>query len=451
MRVPDDETLPRTQDEGVTVHGMAGCEPGMLADWLSRTDQRLPGPRAAVGASAQVIVDISGPATVLGAARRGLPDGAATAEAIAVRLRRAGRVVAVGEPVRRVAWREWTAACFARGRDSVAVARADPTLCTELQVGSWWEVDWKWRMARRAALVNPPLASPVLRRHAGLAGDVAFWRGVRSAATHREWRRFTASSYVVLCYHRLAGEMRPGQERMDYSPRRLRHRIRLLRILGWRPLEPDELVDFHNRADSVLPRRRFVLSVDDAFADAVQALSRLGWARPQVFAVTGSTGGTATWLAGEPVADWHELAALGRLGGVVGSHAEEHISLLELEDDRLLAGLVDSLRTLRDHLSVPVPMLAYPHGRHDRRVRAAAVAAGYEAAYTTRHGRNGAGTDPFCLRRMQPKQDESVVTFLWQVLAGEKRPPPLRKWIATLVKQLRAHPRKAPRPRRGSS
>jgi peptidoglycan/xylan/chitin deacetylase (PgdA/CDA1 family) len=278
---------------------------------------------------------------------------------------------------------------------------------------------------------------------------VAFWRGVRSAATRREWRRFTTSSYVVLCYHRLAGEMRPGQERMDYSPRRLRRRIGLLRILGWRPLEPADLVDFHSRSDAVLPRRRFVLSADDAFADAVQPLSRLGWARPQVFAVTGSTGGTASWLAGEPVADWPELVALARSGAVVGSHAGEHVSLVGLQDDRLLTDLVDSLGILREHLPVPVPMLAYPHGRHDRRVRAAAVAAGYLAAYTTRHGRNGAGTDVFCLRRMQPKQDESLTTFLWQVVAGEKRPPPFRKWGARLVKHFMVLDR-GPRRRRSS-
>jgi len=32
MRVPDDEPLPQAKDESVTVHDMAECEPGMLAD-----------------------------------------------------------------------------------------------------------------------------------------------------------------------------------------------------------------------------------------------------------------------------------------------------------------------------------------------------------------------------------------------------------------------------------
>jgi hypothetical protein len=68
------------------------------------------------------------------------------------------------------------------------------------------------------------------------------------------------------------------------------------------------------------------------------------------------------------------------------------------------------------------------------RVRDAAVAAGYLAAYTTHHGRNGAGTDMFCLRRMQPKEHDTLATFLWQVITGEKRLPYFRRWPGRIAK-----------------
>ena len=46
------------------------------------------------------------------------------------------------------------------------------------------------------------------------------------------------------------------------------------------------------------------------------------------------------------------------------------------------------------------PLLAYPYGRHDEAVRRAAIEAGYALAFTTQVGRNGAGTDRWCLHRV---------------------------------------------------
>jgi hypothetical protein len=72
-------------------------------------------------------------------------------------------------------------------------------------------------------------------------------------------------------------------------------------------------------------------------------------------------------------------------------------------------------------------MLAYPHGGHDELVRGAAATAGYRAAWTTEVGRNGAGTDPFCLRRVGIKARDSYASFLWKVISGELLP---RRWEA---------------------
>jgi hypothetical protein len=72
-------------------------------------------------------------------------------------------------------------------------------------------------------------------------------------------------------------------------------------------------------------------------------------------------------------------------------------------------------------------MLAYPHGLHDERVRSAAEAAGYQAAFTTDAGRNGAGIDRYCLRRIGVKDWDGSAVFLWKAFTGERWPWPLER------------------------
>jgi hypothetical protein len=81
-----------------------------------------------------------------------------------------------------------------------------------------------------------------------------------------------------------------------------------------------------------------------------------------------------------------------------------------------------SLADLRGQLDRVLPVLAYPNGRHDHAARAAALAAGYQAAFTTEIGRNGAGTDVLCLRRISVKAWDTPLALVWKVLTGEPLP-----------------------------
>lgn len=137
--------------------------------------------------------------------------------------------------------------------------------------------------------------------------DVAFWSGVHDVATATHWQRLTPSSYVVLCYHRIAGLAEVGQERMDVSPIAVRAQLRLLHLLGWRALSPQELLRFHLDPEAVLPRRRFVLTADDGFAEAIAESMRHARHHPQVFAVTTAVGGRAGRLGDVPLAGWDAL------------------------------------------------------------------------------------------------------------------------------------------------
>lgn len=378
-----------------------------------------------------------------------LGAGEASAEALAVLLRREGASLEWGEPVTFRGVRDLARFSRARGRSSVAVLRAEPSLLADLQLGSWFDVRWRSRLLRRLAAATAPAvvracAVAPRDRLVALAVDAAFWAGVRSAATRREWRRLTRSSYTALYYHRIAGERRPGQERMDVSPATFARRLRLLRRLGFTPLSADDVLAFHERADAVLPRRCYALTVDDGFRDAVETLRRHPEQRAQVFVSTASVGGRAEWAGGEPIAGWDELRRLAETGAAVGSHATSHVDLTRAEalDD----ALVESRRELERRLAAPALLLAYPHGRRNEAVRRAAAAAGYRAAYTTDPGRNGAGTSRYDLRRVGPKEWDSRLSFLWKVVTGELVPSPWERWLLARARlRSRSRPSSAPR------
>jgi peptidoglycan/xylan/chitin deacetylase (PgdA/CDA1 family) len=410
------------------VHTVAGPPGSALAKDLERTPHLHETFRPLIGPYSRIIARVSGPASLLEEAEAGLPDGAARPEALAVRLKREGVTLAWVEAEPLPHMTALLELCRARGASSVALVRADPSLLPELQLGSWFQASWKERLARRLALRG---LAPRYRRLRVLV-DAAFWAGVRSAATTPEWRRLTQESYVALVYHRLAGEGKPGQERVDTSARRLGLQLALLRLLRFQPLSPSEVLAFH-RGNGPLPRRGFVLTVDDAFSDCAEPLLRYAAALPQLFVPTAELGRSAHWLDGEAVMQWDDVERLAKAGVAIGSHTRTHARLTEVTPEQLEGEVAGSLRDLRERLANPVPVLAYPNGAHDEAVRLATRESGYEAGYTTEKGRNGAGTDRFCIRRISVHARDGALRVAWKVITGESPPEPIAVWRQRLL------------------
>jgi len=367
-----------------------------------------------------VVARVSGDPEAIRAASAGLPENTATPEAVAARLRAAGTELAWGEPEHPGDPSAVLRFCRLRGEASVEVVRADPGLLPHLQLGSYFAAPTKSRLLRRLLLTAPGVSRAPLR----VAADAAFWRGVRRAATPHEWERWTRSSYVVLLYHRIAGDGKRGQERLDVSPETFGRHVRWLRRLGMRPLAVDELLAFHDDPAMTLPRGAVVLCADDGFRDALVAFHRNIDLRPVLFVTTSAVGAPAPWewANGEPLVSWAELREFAESGGEVASHARTHVLLSELDDESLASELGESWRELRTEVPRAVPLLAYPHGRNNASVRAAAATAGYRAAFSTAPGRNGAGTDPYELRRVEPKSWDGRLSFTWKALTGELVP-----------------------------
>lgn len=419
--------------EPVLLHAVTGRRASELGSMLGNGLDVIVTLPSIVGPMPRVVVGVSGPEKLLAPICTGLPEGPARAEALAVRLTRLGIPWTWGDPKIVESLDALLELCHARGRSSVGLMRADPELVPELQLGSWFAIRWRGRLVRRAGSRAPgvlALVARVLRRRderVRLACDAAFWAGVRSAASAAEWRRLTRSSYVALVYHRVAGERKPEQKRIDVSPARFAAHIRTLRLFGFRPVAPEHVLAFHANPRAMLPRRSFVLTFDDGFVDSAGALLRAAALRPQLFVCTRELGASAHWAGGEPVIDWETLLEIAASGIAIGAHARRHRRLISLADSELREELEGSIRDLRERLSDPLEVVAYPHGAHDARVRDAALRAGFQAAYTTLKGKNGAGTDRWCLRRISVHSSDGLLALLWIVLAGEAPPRLLRR------------------------
>lgn len=161
--------------------------------------------------------------------------------------------------------------------------------------------------------------------------------------------------------------------------------------------------------DGRLPRGTTALTFDDGFsglhANLTPVLSRLG-IPATVFLVA-----ETLTEAGRPV-DWvdtpppYPLATLTldqvrdmQAAGVsFESHSFSHLDLTRLTFQECVDDLTRSRELLESLLGHDVRLLAYPRGRHDADVRAAAQRAGYSHAFTLPEGPEVPG--PFAIPRV---------------------------------------------------
>jgi peptidoglycan/xylan/chitin deacetylase (PgdA/CDA1 family) len=162
---------------------------------------------------------------------------------------------------------------------------------------------------------------------------------------------------------------------------------------------------------------RVAITFDDGYLDnlevAAPILSELGL--PFTVFVTSEfvRSGKAGFLS--PTA----LRVLAELPGAqIGAHGANHVALTQCDDTTLRKELTSSRNYLEDVLGCEVRTLAYPYGAADRRVRHAALAAGYFLGACSQAGINAAARDPLLLARTEIVSFDSERVFA-QKLHGD--------------------------------
>lgn len=221
---------------------------------------------------------------------------------------------------------------------------------------------------------------------------------------------------LVLCYHAVS---EAWERTLAVAPGGLEPLLARLLRRGFRPASAGEVV---------LGRGRLLhVTFDDAFtsvARALPVLERLG-VPATVFACASYADDGRPLAVPELAADaarlpgelatmrWEELGGLVERGVEVGSHTSTHPHLPGLSDGELARELGESRQRLEDRLRRPCRFLAYPYGEEDTRVRIAARAAGYEAAFTL----VGTPGDPFRVPRVGIWRKDTLARALLKTTA----------------------------------
>jgi peptidoglycan/xylan/chitin deacetylase (PgdA/CDA1 family) len=225
----------------------------------------------------------------------------------------------------------------------------------------------------------------------------------------------------VLLYHRVGPPRGGPHPELSVPPTQFRREVELMARLGYRGIAPSEWLAWL-RGEGSLPPRPVLLTFDDAYAEledhALPILEAHGF-RAAVFVATELLGRPAPW-DGSPLAEPEALLRWGRRGVELGGHTLTHPELTLLPPSaaaREIAGGADAMEALTGTRPVA---FAYPAGRHDAAVRAAAAAV-FPLAFTCEPGLNGRDTSLERMRRTMVHPGDTRVDLV-ALLRGWRGP-----------------------------
>lgn len=252
---------------------------------------------------------------------------------------------------------------------------------------------------------------------------LAFWGAAREAMDTERWER-TTRGVPVLMYH--AFSERDEGDRYVVSRRALSRQLRLLKLLGYRSVEFDEVARCL-RERELPPRRAVAITIDDGYRDNLEVaepvLRRRGF-RATVFLVSGKLGGVNDWttegaLAGRPLLSSEQVDELRERGITIGAHTRRHPELPGQSDEAVKEEVGGSREDLQSRFG-EVATFAYPFGLFDERAVTAAAEAGFGGACTVEPRLVSLLDDPLRVPRVEVRAGESSLRFLLNVWLGAR-------------------------------
>ncbi len=216
---------------------------------------------------------------------------------------------------------------------------------------------------------------------------------------------------VVLCYHRLEGKAGGA---LSIEPALFEEQMKKIKDSGI-PVIPMQDFLAWRRGEKNIPPKSIIITIDDGYVSGYEVgwpiLKKYGYPFTMfVYLTYINTGGKAV--------TWAQLAEMRDAGVDIGSHSVLHADLkskprrltgaqLALApivtpmdyDTWLKYELEHSKQVIEEKLGIKCNTIAYPYGLNNEKVREAAKAAGYEAAFTTYGARLGLTTPAMGLGR----------------------------------------------------
>ena len=258
------------------------------------------------------------------------------------------------------------------------------------------------------------------------------------------------SPVPVFMYHHVnpnAGDL------VTVTPEVFEGQMRCLRDRGYRSLTPDELSEYLR--GGTVPKKSVAVTFDDGWLDnylfAFPVLKKYG-VRATIFLVPdrvdrASPGGREAGSSvpnhreskelvragtpGKVVLNWDHVREMAGSGLVeFFSHTMTHARCDTLPADDLLGELRGSREAIEEKTGRPCRYLCWPYGRTSLAAVETAKQAGYQAAFTTKHGVVEAGDDPFDIRRIVVKDDVGWFERRMAVYTN-----PILSWLYLMVKK----------------
>ena len=198
----------------------------------------------------------------------------------------------------------------------------------------------------------------------------------------------------------------PFSAELTVSPAQFEAEMDYLAVNGYHPVTLEE-VYAATAGTGRLPAKPVAITFDDGGLDnctvAFPILQRHGF-RATFFVITGFVGNRSC-------VDWDQLRTMYAAGMAIESHTVDHPDLRTLDAARLAEELSRSRAVLAKELGEDALILAYPQGRYNGTVIAAAQVAGYHAAVTTRLWWTSSSPSRYEWQRTRVSPGESLVAF----------------------------------------
>jgi len=222
--------------------------------------------------------------------------------------------------------------------------------------------------------------------------------------------RYGDADFRIMLYHSIGNSLPHDTYGMSVSIKSFKEQIRLL--------SEDEEIEiislnssiYHSLWNGDGVKLKIAITFDDGYKDNLYVAAPILAEYGSPFTVFVTTqfvdNNSSVYLTPE------ELRELSALPGVtIGSHGRTHARLSGLSDYELCDELVGSRSRIEDIIGKKVDMVSYPHGKFNRRVRAAAVDSGYRLGFGSRFGINSKHSDPMFLKRTEIWAEDSENIF----------------------------------------
>jgi peptidoglycan/xylan/chitin deacetylase (PgdA/CDA1 family) len=243
----------------------------------------------------------------------------------------------------------------------------------------------------------------------------------------------------VLMYHSVSAVAGGPLRSLAVPPHRLAEQLAALTGAGYRLVGLTEAIDLATATGGPgTDPPVAALTFDDGYADflhaALPVLAEVG-AAATLYPSVGHLGGPAPWLgrwagAFGPLLTWSQLREVADAGVEIGNHGLRHHPLDVLPAAQLRQELTASHDRLEQELQRRVRSFCYPHGYHDRAVRAAVARAGHDNACEIGRRLYRADDDRFAVPRLHPTPDHSGPELLALARTGGRQLVPRAKRLA---------------------